>query len=86
MIIPQAGYIIVKDRKQEQKAGLVKTTNVMHEDKFIADVMLTPEVCSFKVGDVVVYDGLRGTEFPKVDGIDDELVIIKERDVLAIIK
>jgi co-chaperonin GroES (HSP10) len=86
MIVLSDGYIIVKDIKQEQKAGLVKTNSAIHEDKFVAEVMYVSEASKYSVGDKIIYDGLQSEEFPKIDGITDDLSILKEKYILAIIK
>jgi len=85
MIKPTEGYLIVKDQKQEQKGGLLKTNSQLHQDKFVAEVIYVCENCKYKVGDIIIYDGLRGEEFPKVGDIKDDLIIIKENDILCLI-
>lgn len=86
MIKPQNKHLIVRDQKEDQVGGLVKTDSMIHQDKFIADVIYVGDDSEYKVGDQIVYDGLQGTEFPEVDEESKGLIIIRELDVLALIK
>jgi len=85
--IPLNGMCVLRDIKEQNTGGLIKTATYLHEDKFIGEIVAIGEnEFDLKVGDKVLYDGTIGQDLPKVKNlIDEELVVVPVKKILLII-
>ncbi|NMA04787.1 MAG: co-chaperone GroES [Acholeplasmataceae bacterium] len=85
MIKPLKNNVILEIKKEETKteSGIILTTESKTKSQFGCVLEVGPEVTSLSKGDEVVYKNYSGTTV-EIKGV--EYMIIKEEDILAIVK
>jgi chaperonin GroES len=82
---PLADYVVTvaEEAKNKTSSGIFLPDNAAEKPKTAKVVAVGSDVKNVKVGDRVVYKTYSTTEV-KVDG--DEYILVKEEDILAIVK
>ena len=82
---PRPGYIVLKECEEDKSIGLVSSGQ--SESRAYAHVVALPVKSELKLGDLVVYNEYEGQEFYKMGKVkEDGLIIIKEENILCIVK
>ena len=82
---PLGDYVVAQNEAAESKiaSGLYLPQNAQEKPKTVKVVGVGPEVKQIKVGDRIVFKSYSSTDV-KVD--KEDYVLVKEEDVLAIVK